>query len=183
MLGAFPLPPRFHAAYGKLPLSISRAPHPFRPARIREFARHGSDRGDFLRLSGRLARSPRRSRHPSALEHRKPRSPRPGRFLIRISQPDIAKSQIWYPCAKSAWGRAPPRRRGRAILRRGGENEGLDPTVLLAAMAAAIDRLGPVGGRLLSAERGEGAEQALLFAFDLSDQGIACVPGRLECFF
>ena len=61
--------------------------------------------------------------------------------------------------------------------------EGLDPAMLLAAMAAAIDRLGAVGGRLFGADGGYGVEQTLLVALDLGDQDVSGVSGCLESFF
>jgi len=64
-----------------------------------------------------------------------------------------------------------------------GNVEDIDPAVLLAAMAAAIDGLGAVGGRLFCADHGDGVEQALLVPLDLGDQDVAGVPGCLERFF
>ena len=72
---------------------------------------------------------------------------------------------------------------GPVVTKTAGNVKGLNPAVLLTAMAVAINRFGSVGGTVGGADRRHGVEQVLLVAFDLDDQGVAGIPGRLKGFF
>lgn len=64
-----------------------------------------------------------------------------------------------------------------------GDIEGLDPPMLLAAMAVAIDGFGAVGGGLGGADRLGRVEQGRLVRLDLDDEEVPGVLGGLKCFF
>lgn len=64
-----------------------------------------------------------------------------------------------------------------------GDVERLDPTILLSAMAVAVDGLGAVGGRVDGTDRFDPVVQGLLVGFDLGDEKASCILGRFKGFF
>ena len=64
-----------------------------------------------------------------------------------------------------------------------GDVERLDPTILLSAMAVAVDGLGAVGGRVDGTDRFDPVVQDLLVGFDLGDEKASCILGRFKGFF
>ena len=61
--------------------------------------------------------------------------------------------------------------------------EDLDPALLVAAVAVAVDRLVPVDRRVLGAQGGDGVTQARLVGLDPGEQGVAGRSGDGEGFF
>ena len=63
-----------------------------------------------------------------------------------------------------------------------GDVEGLDQTMLLAAMAVAVNGRGAVDGLLGGTDRVDGIVQGLLVGFDLGDEKAPGIPSRFKGF-